>query len=153
MHHQSIIPENVKNNKMNNNIPSNFIRKSSGKKQNTVIVSNHIRDKSKDFQDRMCLTSNTPSRNIIDKANTQNNNSNIILNQNQQGVPCYNNINIYTSGLSSLKNANGSESNLKNYVVNKTNHKKSPSMNKINTNSKQKLSSNHSKSNSLIGKL
>ena len=85
----------------------------------------------------MCLTSNTPSKNTIDKANTQNNNnnSNIILNQNHQGVPCYNNINIYTSGLSSLKNngnGNGSESNLKNYVVNKVNHhKKSPSMNKI----------------------
>ena len=153
MHHQSIIPENVKSNRINN-IPSNFIRKSSGKKQNTVIVSNHIRDKSKDFQDRMCLTSNTPSRNIIDKANTQNNNSNIILNQNHQGMPCYNNINIYTSGLSSLKNGNESESNLKNYNVNKVNHKKSPSMmNKINTNLKQKLISNHTKSNSLIGKL
>ena len=30
--------------------------------------------------------------------------SNIILNQNHQGVPCYNNINIYTTGLSSMKN-------------------------------------------------
>ena len=102
----------------------------------------------------MCYTSNTPSKNLVDKSNSQNNSSNIILNQNQQGVPCYNNINIYTNGLSSMKNnLNPGESNLKNYISNKVNHRKSPSMNKINNNSKSKININHSKSNSIIGKL
>jgi hypothetical protein len=125
----------------------------------------------------MCHTSNTPSKNIIDKSNTNintlttlntQNNSNIILNQNHQGVPCYNNINIYTTGLSSMKNtvANGNgnannnssvDNSLKNYISNKVSqHRKSPSMNRINinkSNTKQKVSINHSKSNSIVGKL
>jgi hypothetical protein len=96
----------------------------------------------------------------------QNINSNIILTQNHQGAPCYNNINIYTNGLNSMKNnstnGNGNinsnvndETTLKNYISNKVNHRKSPSINKINTNvlTKQKININHSKSNSIIGKL
>jgi hypothetical protein len=70
-------------------------------------------------------------------------------------MPCYNNINIYTNGL----NTNQVDSNLKKYEINKVNlHRKSPSMNRINTNitnnnSKQKIKISHSKSNSIIGKL
>ena len=98
--------------------------------------------------------------------NTQQNvNSNIILTQNHQGAPCYNNINIYTNGLGPMKsnsaingniNSNANDdTTLNNYISNKVNHRKSPSMNRINTNglTKQKISSNHSKSNSIIGKL
>ena len=43
-------------------------------------------------------------------------NSNIILNQN--GIPCYNNIHIYTSGINGMKNA---EINLRHFVLNKVN--------------------------------
>ena len=43
-------------------------------------------------------------------------NSNIILNQN--GIPCYNNIHIYTSGINGVKNA---EINLRHFVLNKVN--------------------------------
>jgi hypothetical protein len=59
----------------------------------------------------------------IDKYNSNNStnnsklgNSNIILNQN--GIPCYNNINIYTS------NINGKQDiNLRQYILNKKNNK------------------------------
>lgn len=137
-----------------NNIPSNFIRKSTGKKlqqdKGHSIHSNN-KDKSRDFQERICHTSNTPSKNINEKTNTENNNnSNIILNQNHSGMPCYNNINIYTNGISSMKNnSNTGDSTLKNYINNKVNHKKSPSMSRLNNKSK----GHHSKSNSIIGKL
>ena len=47
-----------------------------------------------------------------------NNNSNIILNQN--GVPCYNNIHIYTSGVNGLKPG---DINLRQYVFSKANKK------------------------------
>jgi len=43
-------------------------------------------------------------------------NSNIILNQN--GIPCYNNIHIYTSGINGVKNG---EINLRHFVLNKVN--------------------------------
>lgn len=43
-------------------------------------------------------------------------NSNIILNQN--GIPCYNNIHIYTSGINGVKNP---EINLRHFVLNKVN--------------------------------
>lgn len=67
---------------------------------------------------------------------------------NQQGVPCYNNINIYTSGLSGIKTT-ATDGSLRNYVLNKT-HKKSASLIKLS--SGQNKSSNHSRSNSTIGK-
>lgn len=114
-----------------NNIP-----KSSKKK-------NEKKENSKDFRD---IGEITPCKNESTKTNIHNN-SNIILNQ--QGVPCYNNINIYTSGLASLKN--GADCNLRNYIMNKVgHHKKSVSSSKLTCG--QNKSSHHSKSNSTIGK-
>lgn len=89
---------------------------------------------------------NTPNKNLETKNSSQNN-SHIILNQ--QGVPCYNNINIYTSGLGALKS--GGDYNLRNYIFNKVHHKKSNSSIKLNVGGANK-SSNHSRSNSTVGK-
>jgi hypothetical protein len=73
-------------------------------------------------------------------SNSSSNNSNIILNQN--GVPCYNNINIYTSGLNSIKT---NDINLRQYIFNKVHNKKSNGL-KLNNKSLQ-----HGRSNSTAG--
>jgi hypothetical protein len=64
-------------------------------------------------------------------------NSNIILNQN--GVPCYNNIHIYTSGLSGIKSG---EINLRQYIFSKAGKKNGPKL--------QNKSSIHPRSNSAV---
>ncbi len=103
------------------------------------------RENSKDYKDYS--GDNTPNKNNISK-NIQNN-SNIILNQ--QGVPCYNNINIYTSGLGGIK-TNANDCNLRNYIFNKVgHHKKSNSSIRLNSGQHNK-SSNHSRTNSTVGK-
>jgi hypothetical protein len=74
------------------------------------------------------------------------NNSNIILNQN--GVPCYNNIHIYTSGVNGLKPG---DINLRQYIFSKGgNGKKPANLNKtpVHTNNK---SLTHARSNSSAG--
>jgi hypothetical protein len=70
---------------------------------------------------------------------TNNNNSNIILNQN--GVPCYNNIHIYTSGVSGLKSG---DINLRHYIFNKAGKK-------ANLTKQQNKSVAHGRSNSSAG--
>ena len=45
----------------------------------------------------MAMKDKISERLMIPTTNSKNNSSNIILNQN--GVPCYNNINIYTNGM------------------------------------------------------
>lgn len=125
-----------KNSKAPINSAALIARNSSSKKPNK-------RENSRDFKD--VSGNNTPNKNLVAK-NVQNN-SNIILNQ--QGVPCYNNINIYTSGLSGLKT--GNDCNLRNYIFNKVgHHKKSASSFKLASGPNK--SSNHSRSNSTIGK-
>jgi hypothetical protein len=60
----------------------------------------------------------TPNNYKNNSISNNTNNSNIILNQN--GVPCYNNIHIYTSGLSGIKSA---DINLRQYIFNKAGKK------------------------------
>lgn len=82
---------------------------------------------------------NTSTNNITKNTNNSTlNNSNIILNQ--KGVPCYNNINIYTSGINGLK---GGDINLRQYIFNKVNLK---SQNGIKINKKP----HHARSNSAM---
>lgn len=64
------------------------------------------------------------------------NNSNIILNQN--GIPCYNNINIYT-GVEGIKSG---DINLRQFIFNKVNSRKG--INKSNNKSYQHIRSNSS---------
>jgi hypothetical protein len=76
------------------------------------------------------------------------NNSNFILNQN--GVPCYNNIHIYTSGVNGLK---PTDINLRQYIFSKganNNIKKPMNINKtpVHTNNKSLI---HARSNSSAG--
>ena len=80
----------------------------------------------------------TPSYMTNPKMN--NSNSNIILNQN--GVPCYNNIHIYT-GVNGLKQ---NDINLRQYIFNKVNNNKKNLMTKP-----QNKSVSHVRSNSTIG--
>lgn len=138
------------NNTSNNNEINSYANKNPKAPVNSNIIPKNSsskklnkRENSREYKD--VSGNNTPNKNIVAK-NIQNN-SNIILNQ--LGVPCYNNINIYTSGLSGLKT--GNDCNLRNYILNKVgHHKKSVSSIKLAiTNNK---SSNHSRSNSTIGK-
>jgi hypothetical protein len=133
-------------------------------------------EKGKEFQKRISHIINNPLpyRNLS-------NNSNIILNQNHQGLPCRNNIinNINTNiiGLNSINYNKEKDDNtkMKNYIPNSNrgNHRKSHSINKIDKNinkitytdhiikqeiniqnSKSSSKSNSkSRSNSFVGKL
>ena len=78
------------------------------------------------------------------KLANSNSNSNIILNQN--GVPCYNNIHIYTNGVNGIK---PSDINLRQYIFNKVNKK--PNANVSGSAKGQNKSLSHVRSNSTAG--
>lgn len=145
----SLYVNNTSNNNINNEINCYANKNSKAPINSSLMPKNssskklNNRDNSRDFKD--VSGNNTPNKNLAAK-NIQNN-SNIILNQ--QGVPCYNNINIYTSGLSGLKT--GNDCNLRNYIFNKVGHHKK-SASSIKLSSGPNKSSNHSRSNSTIGK-
>ena len=145
----SLYANNISNNNNNNSINS-YVNKNVKAPMNSTLMPKNSsskkpnnRENIRDYKD--VSGNNTPNKNLVAK-NVQNN-SNIILNQ--QGVPCYNNINIYTSGLSGLKSAN--DCNLRNYIFNKVGHHKK-SASSIRLASAANKSSNHSRSNSTIGK-
>lgn len=79
-----------------------------------------------------------------DNHSTKSNNSNIILNQN--GVPCYNNINIYTNGVNPVNTLKTGDINLRQYIFSKMNKKGSGSVSKNNN-----KSLSHARSNSSAG--
>jgi len=145
----SLYVNNTINNNYNNEI-NNYSNKNQKAPINAPLISKNSsskklnkRENSRDYKD--VHGNNTPNKNLVSKNNQ--NNSNFILNQ--QGVPCYNNINIYTSGLNGLKT--GNDCNLRNYIFNKVGHHKK-SASSIKLASGPNKSSNHSRSNSTIGK-
>ena len=87
------------------------------KLQSNTKTIHHLKDVTK----KPKVVENNYLNNFSNNNNSKNssqvpNNSNIILNQN--GIPCYNNIHIYTSGINGMKNA---EINLRHFVLNKVN--------------------------------
>jgi len=154
IHNTSNINNTINNNEINGS-NNKLIKAPQGNSTNSTVgfipknstnKKPNKRENSKDYNN--CSGNNTPDKNLIGKSNLQNN-SNIILNQ--QGVPCYNNINIYTSGLSGIK-TNSNDCNLRNYIFNKVgHHKKSNSSIRLNSGVQNK-SSNHSRTNSTVGK-
>ena len=89
-----------------------------------------------DSQKKLGKTSHIKNTSYANPSSNQSN-QNIILNQN--GVPCYNNIHIYTNGVGGLKS---NDINLRQYIVSKVNKK---------TNSYSHNNSAHARSSSTSG--
>jgi hypothetical protein len=108
--------------------------KSSATKSNHNSAISHIPTSIKDTSHN----SHTHNYSTSNNKSTNANNSNIILNQ--HGVPCYNNIHIYTNGVNGIKSG---DINLRQYIFNKVNKNK--------TSKSQNKSALHGRSNSTAG--
>jgi len=92
-----------------------------GTKTNSISKNIHAM---KELQIRKDVTPPKSGNGSNDNRNNQGN-PNIILNHN--AIPCYNNINIYASNMNNFK---ASELNLRHYIFNKMNSKKTNNANK-----------------------
>ena len=85
----------------------------------------------------LAKTSHTKNTSYANPSSNQSN-PNIILNQN--GVPCYNNIHIYTNGMSGLK---PNDINLRQYIVNKVNKKTNSYSHNVSAHARSSSTSGH----------
>jgi hypothetical protein len=96
------------------------LEKEPGINTNNVKTIHYLKDVTKKQETKPTKTTETNylgnNSNNNSKISSVPSNSNIILNQN--GIPCYNNIHIYTSGINGVKNG---EINLRHFVLNKVN--------------------------------
>jgi hypothetical protein len=159
----------ISNNSNNNNVTNNFIPKNLDPIHKTIASrgSSHDRTKTqsqsnqtktihalKDVgvgkisglnsnKNKESLTPNNYTSNNS-KVNNSSNNSNIILNQN--GIPCFNNIHIYTNGLNGINGIKTNDINLRQFILNKVNVSKNKSSSNKGGNNKS-----HGRCNSVAG--